>query len=400
MADPPPPLIMKMIMNMIMNMIINMAINMTIKRLKPMRVLPALKSTGIFLFGLMVIAACADREASSVRGQSVPPPSVTAPSVTVGPEMAAPNHVPDHGPDHAPLPPACALSLMVLGAGQDAGAPQIGYTDDPAWEDPALALSASSIAVIDHGGRAAYLFDATPDIARQIQRLHRAADLDTDNLGLGGIFLTHAHIGHYAGLMFLGREAASTRAVPVYAMARMAAFLRDNGPWGQLVSLKNITLRPLDDNVAVSPVPGLSVTPLTVPHRDEYSETVGFLIAAPGRRVLYLPDIDSWSQWESAHGRRLSEVIAGVDLAFIDATFFDDNELPGRDMSLIPHPRVTTSMDLLRDVPAPTRAGVHFIHYNHTNPIRFPASHAERAVADRGFSIARAGMQFCLDPDE
>lgn len=294
-------------------------------------------------------------------------------------------------------PSSCGIELIVLGAGQDAGAPQIGNASDPGWVDPALRLAATSIALVDSSNGNRYLFDATPQIIEQDQLLNTMTSLPVENLGLVGIFLTHAHIGHYTGLMFLGREAASTSEVPVYAMPRMANLLRTNGPWSQLVELGNIRIIDLEERTLVSPPnSGLTVEPYRVPHRDEYSETVGFRIQTAAKSALYLPDIDSWDDWETDFDIRLEDMITHVDFAFLDATFFDDNELPGRDMSLIPHPRVLTTMDRLQDLPPDIRARVHFIHYNHTNPIRFPASTETASVLERGFNIARAGDRHCL----
>lgn len=294
---------------------------------------------------------------------------------------------------------ACLVELIVLGAGQDAGAPQIGNADDPAWQDTSLRQSATSIALVAHQRSERYLFDATPHITEQIELLDRLAPVPVSagNLDLDGVFLTHAHIGHYAGLMFLGREAAGTSDVPVYVMPRMADFLHTNGPWSQLVALGNITLVDLQAREA-APVlsPEITAIPYQVPHRDEYSETVGFEIQTGGKSALYLPDIDSWQAWEDDFSVRLENMLARVDIAFLDASFFDDNELPGRDMSLIPHPRVVATMDRLQHLPDEVRARVHFIHYNHTNPIRFANSEESALVLERGFGIARAGDRHCL----
>ncbi|MEM8981722.1 MAG: MBL fold metallo-hydrolase [Pseudomonadota bacterium] len=289
----------------------------------------------------------------------------------------------------------CDIEIVVLGAGQDAGAPQIGYYDDPAWHDPSLQQTATSIALIDHPTGSTYLFDAAPHIGQQLQLLEKTVDLSGRNLGLSGVFLTHAHIGHYAGLMYLGHEAAGTTEVPVYAMPRMREFLERNGPWEQLVQFRNIDLKHLSDRVSVELGRDVTVTPYRVPHRDEYSETVGFLIDTAGSRVLYLPDIDSWAEWESEFGVRIEEMIEHVDLAFIDATFYSDNELPGRDMSKIPHPRVSATMDLLDDLQSTVKSRVHFIHYNHTNPIRFSDSEETGIVIERGFRVARSGDRHC-----
>lgn len=300
----------------------------------------------------------------------------------------------------------CSVELIVLGAGQDAGAPQIGNADDPAWRERSEQLTATSLAIVDYDAGARYLFEATPHITEQLHLLDRAAPMTTEkkpdqkaadkNLGLNAIFLTHAHIGHYAGLIFLGKEAASTSLVPVYAMERMGNFLRTNGPWEQLVSAGNIEIVPLINRQVKEISPTLSVTPLRVPHRDEYSETVGFIIQAGDKSVLFIPDIDSWQEWDEDFDTRLEDMVTRVDLSFIDASFFDDNELPGRDMSAIPHPRVRESMALLQSLPPVIRATVHFIHYNHTNPIRFAQSAQSAMVYERGFNIARAGNRHCL----
>ena len=297
-------------------------------------------------------------------------------------------------------PPSCAVELVVLGAGQDAGAPQIGYAADPAWQDPQQRLTGSALALIETGTGHRYLFDASPHLGDQLARLDRLdpslSPTPRPNLGLSGIFLTHAHIGHYAGLMWLGREAAGTAGIPVHAMPRLQRFLETNGPWDQLVRLGNIRLVALSDRTPMRPSPQFSVTPYRVPHRDEYSETVGFLIETPQKRALYLPDIDSWTDWARDFDTRLEDLLPDLDLAFLDATFFDDDELPGRDMSLIPHPRVSDTMDLLQALPASVRQRVQFIHYNHTNPIRWPESDATRQVYERGYKIARAGDRHCL----
>lgn len=289
----------------------------------------------------------------------------------------------------------CNLELVVLGIGQDAGVPQIGNSNDPAWSGKADRLLPTSLAVIDHEASKRVLFEATPAITEQVHTLDSISKKG-DGLGLDGIFLTHAHIGHYAGLMYLGREAAGARDIPVYTMPRFADFLRTNGPWDQLVSLNNITLTEMSDQTPVSPVPSIKVTPYQVPHRDEYSETVGYLIETKGQNVFFLPDIDSWDEWEQDFGTKIDDIIEQVDYAYLDATFFDDNELPGRDMSAIPHPRVSASMERFDNLLDDTKAGIHFIHINHTNPIRFEDSEESKTVIARGFSIAREGQRICL----
>jgi len=296
-----------------------------------------------------------------------------------------------------PGTPTCSLELTVLGVGQDGGAPQLGNSSDPAWADPALRRLATSIAVVDHQAGERYLFEATPDIREQLYRLDQVAPTE-DRPGLDGVFLTHAHIGHYAGLMFLGHESMGARQVPVFAMPQMADYLTTNGPWSQLVRYDNIALQPLSDGVAVE-AGRMTVTPIAVPHRQEFTEVVGYRIDTPGRSAFFLPDIDSWEEWENwqdGPAMRIEDVIASVDVAYLDATFFANGEIPGRDMSGFPHPMISHSMARFAVLPESERAKIRFIHFNHTNPVRYPEAPERDVVREAGFNLADEGERYCL----
>jgi pyrroloquinoline quinone biosynthesis protein B len=248
-----------------------------------------------------------------------------------------------------------------------------------------------SLAVVNPGTSQRWLLDASPDLPQQLHELDRATPV-SDGPGIDGIFLTHGHVGHYTGLMHLGREVMGARGVPVHVMPRMRTFLADSGPWSQLVALGNIDLTTMEEGTAVALGPGLSITPFLVPHRDEYTETVGFRIDGPSRSVLYLPDIDKWERWDVT----IEKLLEQVDVAYLDGSFFDGEELPGRDMSQIPHPFVIDSMRRWAELPAATRARVRFLHMNHTNPLLDPDSDASRAVREAGFRVARQGERVDL----
>lgn len=283
--------------------------------------------------------------------------------------------------------------LQVLGIAQDAGYPQANCYQPHcmrAWEDPALRRLTSSIAVVDTARKSKYLFDATPDIREQLYQLNRAAP-DTE-YALDGVFLTHAHIGHYTGLMHFGHEASGSSNVPVYAMPRMVEFLSANGPWEQLVRYENIRLMPLQDGAPVTIEDYLRVIPIQVPHRDEYSETVGYRIEGPNKTAVFIPDIDKWERWDTD----IRSIVRASNYALIDAAFFADGELPGRDMSEILHPFVSESMKILGDLTDEEKSRVIFIHMNHTNPLLIDGSPAQVEVESRGFRFAHEGMQLQL----
>lgn len=288
--------------------------------------------------------------------------------------------------------------VKVLGIAQDGGYPHIGCRKPcctEAWENRDLERKVTALGLIDPRSGQCWLFEATPDIGRQIHTLLENGT--TGNLAspptgstlphrtLAGIFLTHAHLGHYFGLAFLGREALGAPGVPVYVMPRLRHFLESNAPWRMLIELNNIELRDVNDGIGLAE--DLRVTPFLVPHRGEFSETVGFRITGPSEAVIFLPDIDRWDAWPEF----LPDVVRSASAAYLDGTFFSDSELPGRTLAEIPHPPVAETMRLLSDLSIDDRARVRFLHLNHTNPLLRPDSLELRDLNERGFRTAAEG---------
>jgi pyrroloquinoline quinone biosynthesis protein B len=284
--------------------------------------------------------------------------------------------------------------LVVLGVAQDGGIPQAGSPDHPAWANADLRRSVVCLGLVDPASGRRWIFEATPDFREQLQLFDEIFPVDS-SLGLAGIFLTHAHIGHYTGLMFLGHESLGAEGVPIFAMPGMSRFLAENGPWSQLVSYGNVVLHNLEAGTPVELGGSVSVTPFLVPHRQEFAEVVGYRIEGPNRAVLFIPDIDSWEEWD-AWGVRIEDEIARVDVAYLDATFFADGEIPGRDMSGFPHPFLTHSMERFSDLPEEERAKVRFIHLNHTNPAADPTGVIRAQIEAGGFGVAEEGEKVTL----
>ena len=280
--------------------------------------------------------------------------------------------------------------ITVLGIAQDAGFPQAGCEKQNCqlyWEGKEKKRHATSLGLIDKETGRSWMFEATPDFKEQLHHLNT----ESNGTKLSGIFLTHAHIGHYTGLMHLGHEVMGANNIPVYVMPRMKSYLEQNGPWSQLVDYGNIALKQLQADSAIVLTENLTITPFLVPHRDEFSETVGYRIESKNKKVLFIPDINKWDIWN----RSIVEEIAKVDYAFLDATFYDSNELPGRDMSEIPHPFVEESIALFKDLPDSEKAKVHFIHFNHTNPLILNSPERKKVEA-LGYKVAFEGMKIRL----
>src|SRR5215210_3460979 len=285
--------------------------------------------------------------------------------------------------------------IVVLGTTQDGGFPQTGCEHAlcaAARRDPALARRVASLAIDFPASGRTFLVDATPDLPAQIQAVHAFRphpEGKVDRAPFDGVFLTHAHIGHYLGLAHFGFESLNTNALPVWASPRLAEYLRTNGPWSQLVRLKNIELREIQPGVPVSLGEGVTVTAFPVPHRDEYSDTMVFVIRGPKKVLLYVPDTDTWKTWTRPLPRFLEE--EKVDVALLDATFYSPDELPDRDVTKIKHPLVTDSMDLLAPLVKAGKLQVFFTHLNHSNPALDPNGAARKAIEARGFRVLAEG---------
>lgn len=284
--------------------------------------------------------------------------------------------------------------MMVLGTVQDAGSPHAACKKaccDGLFDNPDPKRKVVSLGLVDLKAGKKYLFEATPDLSTQMKALKNFNKLDVKETP-DGIFLTHAHIGHYTGLMYLGKEAMNANEVQVFAMPRMKHFLENNGPWSQLVNNKNILIQQMNNQQEFSLTDHINVKPIKVPHRDEYSETVGYMVKGPKKRALFIPDIDKWEKWEI----NIIEQIRKVDFAFLDATFFDEKEINNRDISEIPHPFIIESMKKFDALSQEEKNKIIFIHFNHTNPVLDPESPASKDILEKGFRIARMGDVFEL----
>jgi pyrroloquinoline quinone biosynthesis protein B len=283
--------------------------------------------------------------------------------------------------------------ITVLGVAQDAGFPHVNCNKEccQAYYDGKESKKLIvCLGLVDLENNKKYIFDATPDFTQQIQIL-KANHLDNGHV-IDGVFLTHAHMGHYTGLMYLGFEAMGSKNIPVYVMPKMKSYLESNGPWSQLVTLNNINLNEMKNDSAVVLSHDLKVTPFLVPHRDEYSETVGYKIQGKQKSALFIPDINKWLLWE----RSIVEEVKKVDYAFIDATFFKEGEI-SRPMKDIPHPFIEETVQLFGEESLETKSKIYFIHLNHTNPALKEKSALKDSIQNLGYHFAIEGTLFSLD---
>ena len=283
--------------------------------------------------------------------------------------------------------------VVVLGNVQDAGSPHAGCKKDcckDLFENPDPLRMVTCLGIVDPIAAKTYLIEASPDLPRQMKYLSQ--EMGIQNNPPDGIFLTHGHIGHYSGLMFLGKESMSANQVPVYAMPRMSNFLKNNGPWDQLVKINNIEINELKGDDTISLSEHLSISPFLVPHRGEYSETVGYRINGPNKSIIFIPDIDKWNKWSKS----IYKEVHNVDYAIIDATFYDEEEINYRDISEIPHPFVIETMAIFDTSAVEVRNKIQFIHLNHTNPLLRIDHPKTINVLRKGYQVASFGKIYNL----
>lgn len=325
---------------------------------------------------LLLLTSCAPSTEPTSQGADEPPADSGAA------EVATPGEAPGDTP-----------YLVVLGTAQDGGYPQLGCKQphcQVALEDPSLRRLVASALVVDPATGERWLLDATPDLPEQLELAspHAAPEGARGRPPLfTGIFLTHGHMGHYTGLMHLGREAYASESTPVYATARMGAFLSENGPWSLLFKAGHLEHVELVPGERCTLNERLTIVPFEVPHRGEFSDTVGFLVEGPSASALFLPDIDKWERWSV----EIEDVLARADVALLDGTFFDGDELPGRDMSEIPHPFIVESLARFEGLPAAERDKIRFFHLNHSNPAIDAGSAARARIQQAGMHVAGDG---------
>ncbi len=279
--------------------------------------------------------------------------------------------------------------ILILGIAQDGGYPQVGCTQN-CCEQYRLGIEkrkfVSCIAIVDPANKKSWMLDATPDFPQQYDNLMKKSGVVLD-----GILLTHAHIGHYSGLMYLGREVMGSIKMPVYAMPRMKSFIENNGPWNQLVKLNNIKLIDLENDKIKALTEQVSIKPVLVPHRDEFSETVGFVIQSKSKQIVYIPDIDKWNKWNQS----IVEYVKSSAMVLIDGTFYRNGEIKGRDMAEIPHPFIEESITLFDTLSSLEKKKIKFIHFNHTNPVLRNTTERKELIK-KGFQIALEGEKIEL----
>tara|TARA_B100000579_G_scaffold159946_1_gene129984 strand:+ start:2807 stop:3709 length:903 start_codon:yes stop_codon:yes gene_type:complete len=287
------------------------------------------------------------------------------------------------------------VEVVVVGIAQDGGVPQAGCSCErcvSALNDPTKVLYPVSLVIIGLDG-SIHLIEATRGLAHQLSIAAKSLGKG-DSLVPDSVSLTHCHLGHVDGVGQFGKEAMGGSGIPLFASSSVIQVLEER----RLAT-------PFQNNVAhsgnvFSPTVGcgFELEFVRVPHRDEYSDTHAIRVIGPNHSLLFLPDHDDWGQTLRLVGEQSIRdwfISMGIDFAMIDGTFWSDGELGGRDMTRVPHPTISESMELLGE----RREGdpeIIFIHLNHTNPALDGDSSQARYLSSLGWKIGEQGSTILL----
>ena len=286
------------------------------------------------------------------------------------------------------------VTLTILGIAQDGGVPHAGCSCArcmSAHADPSLRRHPVACGVRGGDG-SLHLIEASRSLPDQMR-------LWAEALGAEGVArpdsvsLTHIHLGHIDGLGQFGKEVMGCSEMPLFASESVLDELSGRSVLGPFSAA---TVQPME-RFCPSEGCGFEMEFVPVPHRDEHADTHAVVIRGSNRSVLFLPDHDDWDQTLHRHGAvsiRQWLTDREVDIALLDGSFWDASELPGRDMSEIPHPPVSETLARLGErVEGDTE--VHFIHLNHSNPLLGPGPQADE-LSDLGWGVVVQGQQFAL----
>jgi pyrroloquinoline quinone biosynthesis protein B len=240
----------------------------------------------------------------------------------------------------------------------------------------------ASLAIVSPSGKL-LLIDATPSLPQQLDLLWDLLPSRRNRLP-DAVLLTHAHVGHYAGLIFFGKEIASTKELPVYCARQMRRFLESNKPYRYLIERGEITINDLKRGETLTFDGTLHITPVEVPHRNEDAETLAFVIRSE-KNLFYAPDFDRYTE-------TIDRCVRDSDISMLDGCFWSEEELLGRVYDEIPHPTIMESRKRLRGY----EDRVIFTHMNHTNPVLNRDGLCRTELEKQGFRIAREKLDIVL----
>jgi pyrroloquinoline quinone biosynthesis protein B len=296
--------------------------------------------------------------------------------------------------------------VRVLGSAAGGGVPQWNCAcpncsaaragDQPTRTQSSIAVSAD--------GERWLLLNCSPDIAVQIERFAPLQPRGLRGTPIDGVLLTDANVDHLGGLAvlrqsgahrFLVRSSEVVRAIAAKQPA-FAPFARPPHRWLDVPLGGSCSAIDADDlagtrlTVRAIPVPGM--TPGYDGRRSLRGAVVAYEIAEAGQdaRLLFAP---VFAQIDDL----LRAAIDGAQIAFLDGTFYTDDELVSQRLlekhaESLGHMPVSVTLGQLQG----TRSRIIFTHINNSNPMLEPSSREFERISEAGAELAFDGMELHL----
>lgn len=289
------------------------------------------------------------------------------------------------------------MIFRVLGSAAGGGVPQwnCACTNCAAARTGAAPRRSQSAAAVSAGGDRWLLLNCSPDITAQIEAFAPLQPRSLRDTPIDGAMLTDANVDHLGGLAalrqsgnhrFVIRSSGIVRDIAV-AQTAFAPFARDPHRWDAVNDDEHIELAGL--RLRGFAVPG--ATPGYAGRRQEPGAVFAYEAGTADADATFL-----FAPVFSAIDDRLFEAIERVDVAFLDGSFFSDDELiveglmdkTARQLGHQPVGGPGGTLERLQGV----RTRIIFTHVNNSNPMLDPTSAAALEVRRTGAEIAYDGM--------
>ena len=293
------------------------------------------------------------------------------------------------------------VKVTILGTAQDAGIPQAGCSCKRcinAHNFPEYKKYPVSIGIEGCDG-SKHLLEITRNLPEQLKEWSG----EVEPLGIfvpETVTITHLHLGHIEGIGQFGKPVMNTSDLPIYLSEKNRESIEQRNDIQLMIKERNIKFEPQKYNHSFQPKEdcGFKLRLIPIPHRSELGDTAGIIIEGKKKNLLFLPDQDSWEKTlESFSVKDIRELftLLEIDIAWIDGTFWNLKELPGRNLKEIPHPIIEESLELL-GMRRPEDPEVSFIHLNHSNPVNDNDSMERKLVQSRGWSVCERNQTVTL----
>jgi pyrroloquinoline quinone biosynthesis protein B len=290
------------------------------------------------------------------------------------------------------------LIVRVLGSAAGGGVPQwnCGCVHCAAARRGLAPRRSQSSFAVSAEGETWWLINVSPDVAAQIEDFAPLQPRELRGSPIAGMLLTDANVDHIGGLAVLRQtHPAGFQLFSSGVVRRIATLQAAFSPFAEPPHRWQAVTEPFElggGALRVTPFPVPGLTPGYAGRERTPGAVLAYKIEAPaaGASVLFAPVF-------AAIDETLAAALAGVDVAFLDGSFWSDDELraeglddkPARSLGHLPVGGAEGSLATI----APLRNRRIYAHLNNSNPLLDPTSLAADTLRADGAELAFDGLE-------